>query len=219
MRSYVGAISSTFEVLGRRSEHYGFSQYVGDLAQDVSEKVHDADYLCELLLKYGNLDRIEVQCHEVTVQTILEIITHEGLLIEIMVQGEILKKSIFLDEKALRTIIFNLLDNVFSHCGAKTKVVAEVSLKEVMGRSTIQINLTDNGPGIDLDYRESIFEAGERAGKKLDYHKGGGLGLGLPFARELARAHKHFNLEGDVFYFETEVQETCFTIIIPGPVQ
>lgn len=219
MRSYVGAISQTFEVLNKRAIHFGFSNYISDIEEDVLEKVSDADYLCELLLKYGNLERIEVKCHEVSVLEILDIIQNDALVIEKTAKDATLEKSIFLDINALRTIVYNILDNAVSHCGRGTIVKAEVVLEDLAGVPILTIHFKDNGPGIDPHYSELIFEAGERAGKKLDYHKGGGLGLGLPFARELAKAHNHLSLEGDVFVDEELLPDTCFTVLIPGEVQ
>jgi signal transduction histidine kinase len=52
----------------------------------------------------------------------------------------------------------------------------------VGGGEAIAITLADTGPGIPVELRERIFEP-------FFSTKGGGTGLGMPIAREVARAH------------------------------
>jgi signal transduction histidine kinase len=82
------------------------------------------------------------------------------------------------DGAALGRVVRNLVDNALRHADARVRVeVAD-------GRVTV----SDDGPGIDADVRERVFERFVR----LDDARArgaGGSGLGLAIAREVAREH------------------------------
>jgi signal transduction histidine kinase len=76
----------------------------------------------------------------------------------------------------------NLLDNAHKYGGSVSGI--EVTTELMDGLATVTV--TDSGPGIPEGDREQIFEPFFR-GKTLPEH--GGFGLGLSFARDIARAH------------------------------
>ena len=88
------------------------------------------------------------------------------------------------DEDRLRQVIGNLLTNVRVHTPTDTPV--EVSL---MARDGVaSLNVADQGPGVDPDHVEHIFDRFYRAdtGRSRDR---GGAGLGLSIAASVALAH------------------------------
>jgi signal transduction histidine kinase len=78
----------------------------------------------------------------------------------------------------LRRMVGNLVDNAVRHA-ASTVVV------RVAAPATVQVS--DDGPGIPVQHRESVFDRFTR----LDETRGrdGGSGLGLAIARDIAHAH------------------------------
>ena len=76
---------------------------------------------------------------------------------------------------AIRRVLANLLDNARRHGG-------RISLVAMLEARWVQIAVDDDGPGIPLDRRETVFRAFESSAS-------GGTGLGLTIARDLVRAH------------------------------
>jgi signal transduction histidine kinase len=95
------------------------------------------------------------------------------------------------DEPTVRRAIGNLVANAVRHAPAGSTVEVAV----VAGDREVAVTVTDRGPGLSADEQRRAFERFWRG--RAD---GGGTGLGLPIARQVARAHG-----GDV------------TILSPGP--
>ena len=84
------------------------------------------------------------------------------------------------DDRLLRQMVTNLLDNAVRHAPPGGVVSATV----LQTPSTIAIRVTDNGGGVPVDARERIFERFTRLNQEY-----AGAGLGLPIARWIAEAH------------------------------
>ena len=86
------------------------------------------------------------------------------------------------DPTLLRELLANLVDNALKY----TPDGGQVTLSCRRGRdAAIEIEVSDNGPGIPEAERERVFERFRR----LPGGGASGSGLGLPIAREIARAH------------------------------
>ena len=88
------------------------------------------------------------------------------------------------DEAGFRRILVNLLDNAVKY-GPEDGVVT-VRLAQTDGR--VELAVEDQGPGIPVDERESVFVPFHRL--ERDRRSGAtGTGLGLTLVHELARSH------------------------------
>lgn len=67
----------------------------------------------------------------------------------------------------------------------------------------VVITVSDNGPGVPAQVRDSLFEAFATHGKA------GGTGLGLAITKQLVEAH------GGTIRVESGAQGTCFTVTLP----
>ncbi|MDJ0923402.1 MAG: HAMP domain-containing sensor histidine kinase [Acidimicrobiia bacterium] len=85
-------------------------------------------------------------------------------------------------------VLRNLLDNARKYGGDAVEIEGEA------GTDIYTISVSDNGPGIAEDDWERVFEHFEQVSKG-DSRSDEGVGLGLPIARQLARA-----MGGDVWY-------------------
>lgn len=95
------------------------------------------------------------------------------------------------DRTRLRQILRNLLENARKYGGDQVLVSGEL-----LEPGLYQVDVSDNGPGIEADDRERVFNHFEQlstGNARLQQ----GVGLGLPIARMLSRA-----LGGDLWYEE-----------------
>ncbi len=99
-----------------------------------------------------------------------------------------------LDPQAVREILANLLDNSRRHAASRI----DVMVRQHDGH--VEVGVTDDGLGVPPDAVPRIFE------RFVTLDGKGGSGLGLPIARELARAHG-----GDLIY-----RGKVFVLSLPG---
>lgn len=119
------------------------------------------------------------------------------------------------DERRLGQIMRNLVDNAFRYAGPKAhirvvlcdredaeKLGAPGASRLVQGDSVLLVE--DDGPGIDRQYWEQVFERFYRLESDRNRLQGG-TGLGLPVARALARA-----MGGDLWIDNRTSKGACF---------
>lgn len=112
--------------------------------------------------------------------------------------------NVFADVKRVGQILRNLLDNARKYGGDQVLVEGAMVGEDYM------VIVSDNGPGVGPEEREVIFRHFEQLSKG-DARSNQGIGLGLPIARQLARA-----MGGDLWYearFPTG-SRFCFTMNI-----
>lgn len=97
------------------------------------------------------------------------------------------------DEKAVREIVANLLDNARRH--ARDRIEVDVGGDD----AAVVVRVADDGPGLPADSVEKVFK------RFVSLDGMGGSGLGLPIAKELARAH-----DGDLTY-----EDHAFVLRLP----
>ena len=82
----------------------------------------------------------------------------------------------------LKRALTNLVGNALKYGDA-----ARISLRQP-SKNLVQIDIEDNGPGIEQEYVESVFEPFRRLETSRN-RETGGSGLGLSIARNIIRAH------------------------------
>jgi signal transduction histidine kinase len=82
----------------------------------------------------------------------------------------------------LRQLFSNLVDNAVKYCNSGDRI--QIEARRAGGEVCVRV--TDDGPGIAADELPEVFERFERGGRQQGRP---GFGLGLPLAREIARAH------------------------------
>ncbi len=100
-----------------------------------------------------------------------------------------------LDPDAVGEIVANLLDNACRHAASRVELLLS------RDRDWVEIEVRDDGPGLPDATVDSAFE------RFVSLDGKGGSGLGLPIARELARAEG-----GDLVY-----QGKAFLVRLPTP--
>jgi signal transduction histidine kinase len=107
-------------------------------------------------------------------------------------------------EQLLVHAVANLLDNAWKH--TPTEVAIEVSVQVSPG--TVELRVADHGPGISREHQERIFEPFFR--DPTSPVRNEGYGLGLPFARSVARAHG-----GDLWLESARAAGASFVMRLP----
>jgi two-component system osmolarity sensor histidine kinase EnvZ len=82
---------------------------------------------------------------------------------------------------AIKRCITNLVSNALRH-GTRAEIRA------VRGKTSVEITVDDDGPGIPPERREDVFRAFVRLDESRNVDTGGS-GLGLTIARDIARSH------------------------------
>ena len=101
-------------------------------------------------------------------------------------------------------MVANLLDNAIKYTPAPGSVDVSVSAG---ADQSVAITVSDTGPGISARDREHIFERFYRCDPSRSQP---GTGLGLSFARAVARAHN-----GKITVASTPGEGSTFTVSLP----
>ena len=96
--------------------------------------------------------------------------------LDVVLRAPALRWPVAVDDRAVREVLANLLDNARRHAHSRIDVVI------TPGQDGIDLRVADDGPGVAADMVESVF------GRFVSLDGLGGSGLGLPIARDLARA-------------------------------
>jgi signal transduction histidine kinase len=109
------------------------------------------------------------------------------------------------DERLLRDMLINLLDNAIRH----TPRGGWVRVELVAGNDAVEVAVTDSGEGIPEADRERVFE---RFVRLRPSQAGKGGGLGLPIARSIAEAHG-----GTLVLGRSDASGSTFLVRLPLP--
>ena len=112
------------------------------------------------------------------------------------------------DVDRLQQVVWNLLSNASKF----TPVGGVISVRVTQNNSTVEIEVSDTGPGINPEFLPHVFERFRQAdGSTTRTH--GGLGLGLAIVRHLVELH------GGVISAENRTPESgaVFTVRLPLP--
>jgi two-component system OmpR family sensor kinase len=105
------------------------------------------------------------------------------------------------DPHLLRTVIDPLVENAAQHGSPDGQVTVSAAAQD----GSLVVLVTDDGPGIDPDIRERLFQPWVTSREER-----GGAGLGLWLSQEAARA-----VGGDVSLTGAPVGTTCFEVRLP----
>ena len=122
-----------------------------------------------------------------------------------------LPQGILADEKRLREILINLLDNAVKFT-SQGEVLLRVCPREKSERyAWVLFEVEDSGPGISPEYLEDIFQPfqqGEQSSYSVE-----GTGLGLSICRQLVRL-----MGGDLKLRSTPGVGTTFSFVLEFPI-
>jgi signal transduction histidine kinase len=186
---------------------------VGDRAEDLNTMVDDM--LDSSRLEAGMLGMRRESCQVTSIidnvrPSLQRKATVKKVTLEIEIEDDL--PEVFCDAHKAERVIVNLAINAMKFCGEPGRVT--IFARRKASSNDIVIGVTDNGPGIDEQFRRTIF----RRFTQLDTEtkdSSKGFGLGLSIARELVDLNfgemdlKSENGNGSTFSFTLPIAVAC----------
>ena len=150
----------------------------GELAAEAAEMTADVEEMERMISGYLAFARGEQaeQAQPVNLPLMLEDVAANARRAGAEVGVDVPEPLIVqLRQDAMRRALTNLVDNARRYAG-------RISLSALAVGRSVLVMVDDNGPGIPLDRRESVF-------RPFESGAAGGTGLGLTIARDIVRAH------------------------------
>jgi signal transduction histidine kinase len=161
--------------------------------------------LIDDLLKFSQLGRLEAVKSSVNMNTIVEEIIKEFAFIRDIGKYHFSINKLPRckgDEKMLKQVWFNLIDNALKYAGTKEHPVVEIDCNEE--KNLLIYFIKDNGVGFDMAYQDKLFGVFQRLHSEAEFE---GTGLGLSLVKRIIEKHKgrvfaeSILNEGSTFYF------------------
>jgi CheY-like chemotaxis protein len=131
----------------------------------------------------------------------------EALRLDVQARiGTSLPPAVLGDPVRIKQVLRNLVSNAL-----KFTVSGSVTVSADWFRDTCTIDVTDTGPGVPADRRESIFEAFVQVAEGGSRRQGG-AGLGLAISRQLSEA-----MGGSLALLQSGPRGSTFRMILPMP--
>jgi len=107
------------------------------------------------------------------------------------------------DQTQLQQVVLNVLNNAIEAAAESSQAPGRVEVQSVCTDTEVILKVSDNGPGISDEMRQSVFELFKTS-------KAEGMGVGLWLSKTVVNAHL-----GDI-YFESKVGGgACFEVRLP----
>jgi two-component system sensor histidine kinase MtrB len=176
-----------FDLLAGEVEH--FSKLVTDLLELLKASTYD-----DLNLEQVNAFELVNNC-----------LKPLGIVPDIVkIDDKVRDLYLLADKRAVQSIFSNLVENAKKYANGLT----EISVDLVPGY--LRLNFKDNGPGLDKEEKERIFERFYRGKASSLNGNVPGSGLGLSLVQNYVRLHKGIlNLESDLG------SGACFSVLLP----
>ncbi|WP_295144596.1 ATP-binding protein [uncultured Reyranella sp.] len=149
--------------------------------RELSDDVDDMQRMIEGYLAFargeGDEDPVMSDLSEI-LEDVAAGARHGKASLELSLKGDM---NVELRPIAIKRCLTNIVSNA-------QRYASEIRIEAVRGRTTVEITIDDNGPGIPPEKYEDVF----RPFLRLDQSRNaatGGVGLGLSIARDVARSH------------------------------
>jgi len=149
--------------------------------QAMQKDVADMERLVEEFLSFARGEMLDDPVPADPVALIEDVVTRTGdpavQLVEVSGRGEVLLRPM-----AVTRALDNLIGNALRY-GTRC------DLRLAISERAVRISVEDNGPGIAPERREEAMKPFSRLDAARNQDRGGGVGLGLAIAHDIARRH------------------------------
>lgn len=105
--------------------------------------------------------------------------------------------------------IFQVLNNLLSNAAKFEPCNGVVEIATTLKEQSVQVSVTDHGPGIPLDFQDKVFQTFTQADIS-DTKKIGGTGLGLSISKKIIEQHN-----GEINFKSNPDKGACFYFSLP----
>jgi Na+/proline symporter/signal transduction histidine kinase len=114
--------------------------------------------------------------------------------------------SVPADRDRVKQVLLNLLSNAAKFCDdQRGRVAVELAVED----GAVRVDVRDNGPGIEPEDQEVIFDRFRQGGQMMT-ERPPGTGLGLPISREIIR-----QLGGELWVESAPGEGSTFSFVLP----
>lgn len=158
-----------------RVEQIDDARLHGQMTQDLDDMIGMLDATLTYLHEQRTSEALQLFDVQALIESLAENAQDQGDDVQFNGQCRPLKTQ----PMALRSCLSNLIDNALRYAGT-----AQMEIQDLPQR--LQVRVIDQGPGIDPDQYEAVFEPFYRLEGSRNRNSGG-VGMGLTIAREAAR--------------------------------
>lgn len=193
-----------------------------DMVKLISESAHSLLEIIDSILDFSKIEagKLEIERNPMQVADVVE---KTCLLLDYMARKKNVELTMFIDpgipEKVLgdalrvRQVLLNLVSNAIKFSGGQLRSghvsVRVLLIEHNQEQVTVEIQVADDGIGIDEASQSKIFEPFDQADLSTT-RRFGGTGLGLPIARHLVEM-----MGGEITLQSTPGKGATFTVILP----
>lgn len=204
LRHYLAAVYANAEFLA--SPALPASERA-ELFDEIRVAVNGTTDMLDSLLIFSRtgaaLQRMQTSVSALVSRAVTLIRTHpDAESVTVRMQCEERDITAALDTKQMERAVYNLLLNG-CQAAKQNPDRREVSVAIKGDDTTVSVTVTDSGPGVPEEVRESLFDPFVTSGKQK------GTGLGLTLASSVAREH-----EGNVLLVRSQPGETVFRLTV-----
>jgi two-component system C4-dicarboxylate transport sensor histidine kinase DctB len=150
-----------------------------------SELQRLTDFTTELLIFSKGITprptRLEIgEFVDKVIEVTRERAAEQGVALAIEHQGR--PCAVRADPRLLHVVLINLVGNALDAVAMSNDHHPQIAVRLSEGRSTVEIRVSDNGPGVSQSMRHALFEP-------FVSGKPNGTGIGLALSQKIARAH------------------------------
>ena len=177
-----------------------------DVARDTLSDVERLQHLTEDLLLLARLDSPQERSHQPV--DLAEIVTEstraiqrDDIELKLVIDGPAMVDG---DPEQFHRMVRNLVHNAEEHADQR------ITVSVTRGPSTVRLQIADDGPGIPVDQRRTVFERFVRLDTARTRDTGG-TGLGLAIVNDVVISHG-----GSITVTDSDPHGATFTIELPA---
>jgi len=208
LRTPLNAMRSRLDVtLEKQREPEEYRRILGEMAEEVESLSNSVHAMLRLAQSEAGLQpeqRVSVEISSIlgeVVEFFQPLATDAGVILSLQPADPVTVPG---DPSWLHQLFANLLHNAVKYTPSGGRIEVAVATDE---EDWVEVIVRDTGIGIDPEQASRVFEPFHRAAARPE---ASGVGLGLPLAREIARAHG-----GEIVLESVPGSGSSFTVRLP----